>query len=315
MKKAIFILIIFILFTGQIFAQPGNFAVKIIQVYPSGGVVYSNRYNLSSELDKAEATLRNQYIGKEANYIMELTRPSGKETKAIQNINWILIENGIKKNRKEKPRVEISYEKPTTIKIYECNNNGTPKGQENTINYDHRYEFLKNGEKTKTSGYMPLDKCELSANEYFTKNKVDTLFCEMKIYNSQGIVINSTINNSKTYDEYLAKQEQVIDSVKQDSIKVEIETPQIITGTNTDYNRQDINKQLKQLQKEADSLKKGDEKFRRNMNIIVGKADNIISIMKIDPKKDFNRNKYFEGDLEDLKKGIKELITINKKMK
>ena len=307
MTKKYISTIIFILFSLQIQAQ--SFSIKITQVYPAGGVVYGDSYNLSGELDKAEATLRSQY--KDVNYTMELTRPSGKETKNIQNIRWVLVENRVKKNRKEKPSPASSYKEPTTVIIYECNNNGTPKGQQNPINYDHRYEFSKNEKKINVSGYMPLDKCKLSANEYFAKNKVDTLPCEIKIYNSEGIVVDSTINNSKSYNEYV-KQKQVRNSIKQESLKAESLKIEIDT---TVYNKQDIENQLKQLQKEANSLRKGSKDFRLNMNKIIEKADNIIAIMKIDQKKDFDRNKYFEGDLDDLKNGIKELQKINNKRK
>jgi len=320
MTKKYFSIILLILFSLQIQAQ--SFSIKITQVYPAGGVVYGESHNLSGELDKDEATRRNQYTGKDANYTMELIRPSGKQIKDIQNIRWILVENGVKKNRKEKPIPATSYKEPTTVKIYECNNNGTLKGQENIINYDHRYEFLKSKEKITVSDYMPLDKCKLLANEYFTKNKVDTLFCEIKIYNSKGIVVDSTINNSKTYNEYLVKQEQIRNAIKQDSIKnatkqvpvikVEAESSKIETKI-VYYSKQDIENQLKQLLKEVKSLKKGSKDFRQKMNAIIEKADNIIVVMKLSSKKDFDRNKYFEGDLNDLKKGIEKLIEINKK--
>jgi hypothetical protein len=143
MTKKYFNIIFFLLLSFQIQAQ--SFSIKITQVYPPGGVVYGDAYNLSGELDKAEATLRNKYSGRDANYTMELTRPSGKETKAIQNIRWIKVENGKKSNLKSKPSPDPqkSYSKPTTIEIYECNNNGSKKGGSTITDYDYYYLFSK----------------------------------------------------------------------------------------------------------------------------------------------------------------------------
>jgi len=259
MAKKYFISIIFIaLCSLQVQAQ--SFSIKITQVYPAGSVVYGDSYNLSGELDKAEASLRNQYTGKNANYIMELTRPSGKETKQIQNIRWIRVVNGTKENWNTKPSLlPESYPKPTTIEIYACNNNGAKTdSKDNTkIEYNHYFKFYKDKEEIPIDGgsnYQPFEKCKKSAEDYFSKTKKgNAVFFEVRIFKEKDIVVDS-INNRKEYNLFTkeTKQPSVAGTPKtqvQDDVKVSCDS------------LQSFDKQISELRK---SKKKSDQKSLQN---------------------------------------------------
>jgi hypothetical protein len=329
-KKIFSCILFFILCSLYVQAQNNSFSIKITKVYPEGGVVDGDTYNLSGELDKAEAKFRSLYTGRDANYIMELTKPSGKETKYIQNINWILIENGTKKGLKSKPILQPFYSQPTIIEYYNCDIRGKKKDSASKFNYEYFYRFYKGKDMIENNNeYRTIEECKKTADEYFTKNKVDTILCNIEIYNynSKGVVKDST--NQKGYNEYKEKQKiadsirmnktrKIADSIRVNTTKTMAEPQKEITENkgkiDTIDNKENIKKQLEQLQTEANSLKKGEKDFRQKMNKIIEDADKIIEMMKIDPK-NFNRNKYFESDLENLKKGIKELIKINNKQK
>jgi hypothetical protein len=316
-RKLVFSIVFFVLVLGEIQAQPGSFAIKITQVYPVGGVVYGNNYNLSGEQDKAEAKLRSQYTGKDANYIMELTYPSGKETKVIQNIYWILIENGKKKNLNSKPRLQDYYLEPTNIEYYSCDIRGNKKDEFPKIDYEYFYRFYKgNNEPFENKQYYLLDSCKKIANEYFKNHKVDSLFCKIVICNSKGIV-DSTINNLKEYNN-IQKQKKIADSISSDKTKTKAAV-QNKAPENKDVDSIKNVKELllQRLKMDADSLKTVDENLLQKKKRIIEEADKIIKEMKIDPK-EFDRNRYFKGNWADLIKGIQklqELVKINNKQK
>lgn len=209
-KKYFIVYYFLALFFSQ--AQAQNFGIKIIQVYPRSEVMYAGAYNLSGELDKAEVSLRQQYVGRDANYIMESTRPSGKKTASIQNINWIRVVNGKKENFKSKPNLEKSYSQPTKVEIYACDNDGSKKdSKDNTIiSYGHYYQFfIDEIEQTPCKGsyyYLP-DLCRNDAKTCFDNSKTEggSLFCEVKIFNEMNNVVDS-INNRKEYEQFSNEQ-------------------------------------------------------------------------------------------------------------
>jgi hypothetical protein len=326
-RKIVFSIVLFVLVLGQIQAQPGSFAIKITQVYPVGGVVYRNNYNLSGELDKAEQKLRNQYSGKNANYIMELTRPSGKETKYIQNIYWVLVENETRKNLKSKPELQEHYPQSTAVKYYACDINGKQKSDFKEIKYDYYSRFYRenNTVDAPVTEYRTPDGCLKKAKEDFTANKIDTLLCKAVIYDSKGNVADSTINNREAYTQYLVKKKHIADSIaeikkqeelKQEKLKQEKLKTDSIENVSAKpvYNKQETKERLKQLQIKANSLQKKQTDLQSNMQTIIDEADKIIAILGIDSLS-FDRNKYFgtAADLNDLKSGIKKLLEINKK--
>jgi hypothetical protein len=304
MVKKISTLIVIVLYSFQILAQ-SPFSIKITQVYPAGSVVYGNVYNLSGELDKAEQKLRSQYNGKSANYIMELTRPSGKETKYIQNIYWILSENGKKTNHKNKPTLKEYYHESTIVEYYACDIYGKQKSNSppKKIEYDHYYCFFKGGlqfYKVNDTIIYKFDDCFKRAKEYFTANTVNTFLCIAKIYNSKGIAIDS-IDNIKEYNQYITDSIKAVENAKikkQEELRVDS-----IEKTNKPvYNNQNMEKQLKQLQIKVDSLKKGSDNYRKNINSIIDEAEKIVLILDLDVAT-FDKNKYF-GTLD--KKDLRE---------
>jgi hypothetical protein len=325
MGKRFLSLIVIILISFQIQAQ-SLFSIKITQVYPPGGVVYGNMYDLSGELDKAEAQLRSQYNSKNANYIMELTRPSGKETKYIQNICWILIENGTKTNCKSKPTLKEFYPEPTIVESYACDIYGKLKSYSNyeKFEYDYYYSycFRKGKERFRCNNqiqgiYWTRNECDKGATKHFFINKVDSLLCIIKIFNSKGMPIDS-FDNKKEHNQYLSRK-HIADSIQQanktaelkrqkaldDSIKKAMEKPV--------YNKQKIEKELNKLLARIDSLKDGQPNFRRNVDEIISEADKIVKILEADTIT-FDRNKYFEtADLKYIKTGLKKLLEINQK--
>ena len=214
-KKYFLNSVVFVLFAFQMQAQ-SMFSIKITQVYPTGGVVYGNTYDLSSELEAAEKKLRSQYTGKDANYVMELTRPSGKETKTIQNINWILVKNGVKENYKGKPVIlnDSSYPEATKIQFYACNNDGSKRGESVSIDYDHYYEFYIDGKKQPITGfpksyYRPLVECERKAKEYLKDKGDESLPCEVRIFNDRTKEPVDIIDNEIDYKAYKDREEKL----------------------------------------------------------------------------------------------------------
>ncbi|MCL2650261.1 MAG: hypothetical protein FWD60_04435 [Candidatus Azobacteroides sp.] len=349
-KKYFFSSIIFVLFSFQMQAQ-SMFSIKITQVYPSGRIVYSNAYNLSGELDKAEVSLRSQYTGKNANYIMELTRPSGRETKIIQNLTWIRVVNGKKENLTSRPKLEEYYSQPTKVEIYACDNNGSKKEDKGNIviNYDYSFKYIGTG-TDKPSYYMSMDRCKIAAKDCFEKNKPknDSVFFEVQIFRDKNVV--DSINNRTEYELFkkaLAKKNESTQQKRiepdiskviscQDTIKyfdkklkeaIKKNKPQIqeeaftviVNCINIDsaYSWESINKNLTLCQKVAQDYLIEDK--LTNLNTIVKKLDDIITMMRKNPYNKpitFNREDYFgTTKVKNIKKGIEELIKINDKLK
>jgi len=320
MTKNIFTLTIIILFSYQIQAQ-SSFSIKITQVYPAGGVVFGNNYNLYGDLDKAKTQLLNQFTGKNANYIMELAYPNGKETKNVQNINWILIENDIKKNLENKPTFQESYPQPTNIEYYACDIYGNPKLNSKKIEkYDFFYclykgkdAMAKNTKICDNVVYRTEINCRKKANEDFQASKIESLLCKVIIYNSKGVVIDSTINNREEYDSFLAAKEAETKETEAKRKKQKELQQDSTKNVKPVYNKQDVEKDLKQLLTEANSLKKTSDTYRQDINQIIDKAEKIVELLEIDSKI-FDKNKYFVTlDTKVLKEGLNKLLEINKK--
>jgi hypothetical protein len=336
MTKKYFSIILFTLFSFQIQAQ--SFSIRITQVYPAGGVVYGNSYNLSGELNRAEEELRRQYTGRDANYIMELTRPSGRETKTIQNIHWILIENGVRRNFRTEPTFEDSYPQAMTMEWYACHNNGTPRGQRTTKNFHYRYRVSKDDIVVFTSEYMTLEKSKSLAKEFFEENKIDSVFCEIIIIDKdeKSIVSSSfPLNNKVDYERYIRsvqetmEKEQEVQKIVDDAKNAKISKADIQRKVINDiinysivvdsiYHRERINTNLIVL----DSYINPNNVFLNNKDIFLNKVVEILSVMKKHPSwnrrsSNFKEDEYFGVGKtpEEWKKGINELQTINQRLR
>lgn len=147
LKKIIFAIFLNIALIVPTMAQYGNFSIKVRKVYPSSGVIYENSYNLLDELDKAKLAAINKYKGTSDNYLIELNTPNGKKTEELQNIRWIMTENGQKSNHKTKPSPKKSYNQPTFVTIYECRNDGSQKKQPTSLEYIYSYKLFVNNKE------------------------------------------------------------------------------------------------------------------------------------------------------------------------
>ena len=260
--KRIKLCILLLFLFENVYAQPGKFSIVITQVYPAGGIVYGNTYNLSSEHETAIRMLSKQYSGKDANYKMELTRPSGKETKVIQNINWILIENGLKKNFKNKPAYDHFYPHVTSLELYACNNNGSKKEhpENNIIKFDYYYKIFLNGQELNMDAsinYRTFADCKVIADSVFSYYKplIDTVLFEVRIYNDNEI---RELTNNRT--EFEQNQKQMAEIKKQQQALEQIQTEK----ANENINAISCQETLKILNDKLIRAKKNDKPKIRN---------------------------------------------------
>jgi len=180
-----------LLYFGEISAQNDKFAIKVTQVFPAGGTVYDQTIRSSGEFENKQSELLRKYSGTNANYLMELTSPKGKETKQIQNIRWICFENGKEKRLNSKPVLPQSYPVYTEVVFFECTLYGTPKASTTKELYNHYFvQYFDNkryfeNEKDTALKYFPEKECLNKANEIFEKNKIragDSLSYGVEIY-------------------------------------------------------------------------------------------------------------------------------------
>jgi len=285
MKKIMFCTIFFGLYITYVAAQPGNFSIRVTQVYPAGSVVYGNSYNLSSELEAAEKSLRSQYIGKDANYTVELIRPSGKESKVIQNINWVLIENGVRKNFKNKPVINNFYSQATSIELFACNNNGSRKEDTGNITkaYDHYCRLYLNDKEQETDEskhFLTLNDCKDIAGRIFLTNKptTDSVLCEVKIFNAKETIVDDSFTNRNEYEQF---KKDLAEKIKQQQRQQIPSKPVIVRNTTCQDELLSLDKDIKnprgrnksQLQNQA---------FDITMSCVDANLDPDYSLMNID---------------------------------
>ena len=144
LKKIIITICLNIMLVVSAIAQYGNFSIKVRKVFPTKGVVYENTYNLLDELDKAKLAAIKKYKGTSENYLIEMTTPNGVKTEAIQNIKWIMSEDGEKSYFKSEPNLPPKYPYETTVLVYECNNDGSQKNKPKSRNYKYSYKLFIN---------------------------------------------------------------------------------------------------------------------------------------------------------------------------
>jgi len=355
MGRIIFIFVSLI-FIGGIQAQPGKFSIKVTQVYPSGGVVYGNTYNLSSELEQAEKKLFTQYSSrKNANFVIELSKPSGKISKNIQNIQWVKKENQKLSYFGNKPNLALSYNTPTTVEIYACDLNGKKKPHKDncTVNYTYYYQLYFGSKKQSQEllYYRNQKTSEDNARKLLKNSPYNNdRPWEIKIYNkAEKDKLIASFDNKKEREEFAARSTRELNegNVKKNVPKT---TQDRLTGqrendsksedfttlktsnrplsfdekiaciiVKSNYDSSSIDNNLKSLRSAINGMRDGSHNFLTNITLAISKADEIIAVMKNNPKKKeilFDRNKYFEkARVNDLRKGIEELIKINNGIK
>ena len=232
--------LLYVLFLNVTQAQ-NTFSIRINQVYPpQSAAVHVNTYSLSSQLDAAERNLRTEFSSgsrANANYTMELTRPTGRETKAIQNIFWVRSIDGKIDRYKDIsaiPKMDASYPKATKIEIFAINNDGSRKNdsRNSVTEFNHYYKLFIDGiEQTigtgadKQSYFRPRDKCEEAAKKYFNEKKPEdnSALCEVKIFDSTNKIV-SVISNKEQHDIFLSKKEKEKEAQEDNTPQTETET-------------------------------------------------------------------------------------------
>lgn len=205
LKKLIITVCINIVLIASATAQYGNFSIKIKKVFPSTGVVYENSYNLLDELDKAKLTAIDKYQGTSENYLIELVTPNGKKTEMIQNIRWIMTENGKKTYYKTKPTPKKCYPQSTLVTIYECQNDGFQKGQPASYEYKYTYRLLINKKQQDYDNnyYTQKSGDEQAKNFIIQKSNSDALY---EIYNENRIVATNAESYKKSVCDNMFKR-------------------------------------------------------------------------------------------------------------
>ncbi len=203
MKGYLLGIVAVVLFCTQAQAQGGAFSIRVREIYPGNATVYGNTFSLSNEQDAAERKLVQQYSGRDANYVIELTRPWGEETRPVQNIKWILIENGIRTLYRSEPVLPDCSPEVLRMELYPCNNNGSRIGGENVVvrNLDHYYKFYIGSVEQMRSNFTSRDRCLDLAKKYYDENKREGVSCRVVVYNSDNVEIDS-IDNGEALREW-----------------------------------------------------------------------------------------------------------------
>ena len=178
MKKAI-VLIFAILFSIVSMAQNG-YRVEVKQVFPTKATVYSNVFNFKREMDNAISTQTAKLNGN-CNYQVFITTPSGKETRNIQNINWVQTVNGVKSYHKKRTSPNRFYDAATVWEGYTCNIDGSRKGKTEKKEFVYRVAFADNPDDYKTA-FVDEETASAEALRLFSENAKDDRLVEVVVY-------------------------------------------------------------------------------------------------------------------------------------
>ena len=138
MKKAV--ILILSLFITIVTVGQNGYRIEIKQVFPKSSTLYSNVFNFKREMDNAIST-QTAKLGSNGNYQILITTPSGKETRNIQNINWVQTVNGVKSYHKNRTSPDNSYDVATIWEGYACSINGSRKGKTIKKEFIYRVAF------------------------------------------------------------------------------------------------------------------------------------------------------------------------------
>lgn len=200
MKKAV-IFILSLLITTVTVAQNG-YRVEIKQVFPKSSSVYSNAFNFKREMDNAIST-QTAKLGDNGNYQILITTPSGKETRNIQNINWVQTVNGVKSYHKKQTSPNRFYDAATVWEGYACNIDGTRKGKTEKKEFVYRVAFADNPSDYKTA-FVDEGTANAEALRLFSENAKDDRLVEVVVYKFEKneIVEHDRKTNQEQYAAY-----------------------------------------------------------------------------------------------------------------
>jgi len=172
---------------------------------------------MSSELETAENSLYSEYSKKNANYVMEITTPSGKRNREIQNIRYLDV------NKNPVFKLENSYKESKTF--YSCDIKGTSL---KPIAYTHRYivytykdKMLKDTPKQETSSFFQKGDCMKFVEERMRAiNATNTSYCRIKVFdyskNPSGDLVDTF--HSKNVDDKLKGHQNANSDTKQEQV-------------------------------------------------------------------------------------------------
>lgn len=202
-KSVIFILSLFI--STVVVAQNG-YRVEIKQVFPKNASVYSNAFNFKREMDNAISTQMAKLNGN-SNYQILITTPSGKETRNIQNINWIQTVNGSRTFHTKPTSPKLSYDVATVWEGYSCNVDGSRKGQAVKREFVYRVALADKPDDFKTP-FVEFNTAKAEADLIKDAAPQEELV-EVIIFGYNSDVPSEIIvSNKDRHDVYLAKVEE-----------------------------------------------------------------------------------------------------------
>jgi hypothetical protein len=307
-----FNLAIFVLAAFQIQAQD-NYFIKVTKVYPSPKtVVYTNSYKLIGESETAIKNLNDHYKGENANYVIEIKKPSGTpEKREIQNIYFVYTtDTDDKKYTSSKPHIQESSP-VCTVKKFKCDIEGKPIGSPEVENYCYHFKYFEGatieGATEKYSNgkyYSDTTECINEAKKYFDERKNQNIIRIVRWY--KGTTQKGALTNEKeyAYHKFLAKAKTSndIDSIKlccDSALKCDFTKKEAGQILNDKYT-QEINKakntslplgQRRQHCQNALKLKPGDPaatNLEKEINKINEKNNNCSEIVKQYKEKKWN---------------------------
>ena len=178
MKKAISFICLALL-SIVTYAQ-GGFRVEIRQVFPKSSLIYSDVFNFKREMDNAIVSQSAKLRGNNSNYKLQVTTPSGNETRYIQNIVWMESINNKKTYHKQTTYPQKSYDVATIWKGCSCNADGSVKGKMQTREFLYRVS-LGIPDKYETA-FVDKEAAIAKAKEFYEKMFAEDRPVEVIVY-------------------------------------------------------------------------------------------------------------------------------------
>lgn len=203
LQRIILVVILCQLSSLCVFAQSA-YRVTIRQVFPKSQQVYYNTFNFKREMDNDISSQTAKLRGNTNNYSIQIVTPSGKETRYIQNINWIQTVNDVKTYHKSQTKPAASYPVPTVWEGTACSIDGSPKGE--LIKYQFIYKVSKGDANSYLTDFLTKDEASSLAHRLYDENLVEDKPVQYFVYaNKNGVFeLVEEFSNKQIYQEFLA---------------------------------------------------------------------------------------------------------------
>lgn len=225
MKKVVAFILLFLI-TMVTVAQNG-YRIEIKQVFPKSLTVYSNVFNFKREMDNA-ISIQTAKLSNNGNYQILITTPSGKETRNIQNINWVQTVNGVRSYHKKQTSPNRFYDAATIWEGSACNIDGSRKGKTVKKEFVCRVAFADSLDDYK-SPFVDLAAAEAEASRLFEENVTDERLVEVVIFkfeNDKRVECNRK-SNKEQHERFVTQKiindyKTAMDTIheKKDSLKI-----------------------------------------------------------------------------------------------